>query len=78
MPSGSAVPRTLFTKFLSMLFRGCGLDTMKYKGHSFHIGTATFAAECGFSDAQICAMGRWRSDAFLKYIHIPSLSSASS
>ena len=78
MPSGSAVPRTSFTKFLSMLFRGCGLDTMKYKGHSFRIGAATFAAECGFSDAQIRAMGRWRSDAFLKYIRIPSLSSASS
>jgi hypothetical protein len=59
-----------------MLFRGCGLDTMKYEGHSFRIGAATFSAECGFSDTQIRAMGRWRSDAFLKYIRIPSLSSS--
>ena len=44
-------------KFLTLLFRRCGLDTLKYKGHSFRIGAATFAAECGFSDAQIRAMG---------------------
>ena len=33
---------------------------------------ATFAAECGFSDAQIRLMGRWQSDAFRKYICSPS------
>ena len=45
----------------------------RYKGHSFRIGAATFAAECGFSDAQIRLMGRWQSDAFRKYIRSPSL-----
>ncbi len=45
------------------------------KGHSFRIGAATFAAERGFSDAQIRSMGRWQSDAFRKYIRTPSLSS---
>jgi hypothetical protein len=60
------------------LFHRCGFDTLKYSGHSFRIGASTFAAECGFSDTQIRAMGHWRSDAFLKYIRRPSLSSASS
>ena len=71
---GHAVSSKLFTDHLAILFRACGLDSNKYKGHSFRIGAATFAAECGYSDAQIRLMGRWKSDAFRKYIHGPSLS----
>lgn len=70
---GRAVPRKLFTDHLAIIFRACGLDSNKYKGHSFRIGAATFAAECGFSDTQIRLMGRWKSDAFRKYIRSPSL-----
>ena len=73
---GQAVSRKLFTDHLAILFRACGLDSTRYKGHSFRIGAATFAAECGFSeysDAQIRLMGRWQSDAFRKYIRSPSL-----
>ena len=48
----------------------------RYKGrHSFRIGAATFAAENGYSDAQIRLMGRWQSDVYRKYIRCPSLSS---
>ncbi|XP_028405752.1 uncharacterized protein LOC114528322 [Dendronephthya gigantea] len=72
---GRAVTRRLFTEHLALIFRACGLDPTKYKGHSFRIGAATFAAECGFSDAQIRVMGRWKSDAFRKYIRSPNLSS---
>ena len=46
----------------------CGLDTRRYKGHSFRIGEASHAADKGFSDAQIRALGRWKSDAFKVYI----------
>ena len=70
---GHAVSRKLFTDYLALIFRICGLDPTKYKGHSFRIGAATFAAECGFSDAQIRSMGRWKSDAFRKYIRGPGL-----
>ena len=72
---GHAVSRKLFTDYLALIFRVCGLDPTKYKGHSFRIGAATFAAECGFSDAQIRSMGRWKSDAFRKYIRGPGLCS---
>lgn len=72
---GLAVSRKQFTEFLAIIFRACGLDSTKYKGHSFRIGAATFAAECGYSDAQIRLMGRWKSDAFRKYIRSPSLGS---
>ena len=40
--------------------------------HSFRIGAASYAAASGKSGEQIQAMGRWKSDAFLKYIRIPS------
>ena len=42
----------------------CGLDLSRYKSHSFRIGGACHAADNGFSDAQIRALGRWKSDAF--------------
>ena len=51
----------------------CGLDLSKYKGHSFRIGAACHAAEKGFSDAQIRALGRWKSDAFKLYIRSDTL-----
>jgi hypothetical protein len=51
----------------------CGLDTSRYKSHSFRIGAACHAAEKGFSDAQIRALGRWKSDAFKVYIRTETL-----
>ena len=42
----------------------CGLDTSRYKSHSFRIGGACHAADRGYSDAQIRVLGRWKSDAF--------------
>ena len=70
---GKPVTRSFFTTHLSTVFGLCGLDTANYKGHSFRIGAASHAAECGFSDSQIRLMGRWKSDAFKKYIRTPSL-----
>ena len=75
LADGSAVVRTHFTNQLSIAFKYCGLDSSRYKGHSFRIGAASYAAEAGMSDAQIRALGRWKSNAFQKYVRIPSLSS---
>lgn len=46
----------------------CGLDISRYKSHSFRIGGACHAADKGFTDAQIRALGRWKSDAFKAYL----------
>ena len=73
---GQPVQQKVFSKILSTVLKHFGLDSTEYKGHSFHIGAITFAAESGFSDAQIQAMGRWKSDAFHKYICTPSLTTA--
>ena len=64
-----------FTEKLSMAIKYCGLDSSRYKGHTFRIGAASHAADEGMSDAQIRALGRWKSNAFQKYIRIPSISS---
>lgn len=66
--------KIFFTDLLNRSLRTCGLHPALYKGHSFRIGAASFAADRGMSDAQLRALGRWKSNAFLKYIRIPSIS----
>ena len=46
----------------------CGLDTSRYKSHSFRIGGPCHAADRGYSDEQIRALGRWKSAAFKVYL----------
>ena len=53
-----------FNTELSRCLQFCGLDTTRYKGHSFRIGAASLAADKDFSDPQIRTLGRWKSDAF--------------
>jgi hypothetical protein len=60
------VVRTLIKFYITVSV--CGLDSSRYKGHSFRIGAASLSAEKGLSDSQIRAMGRWNSNAFRKYI----------
>lgn len=65
---GSPVKTGQFTQQLQQALTFCGLDSAKYKSHSFRIGAASWAAERGLSDAQIRHLGRWKSDAFKLYI----------
>ena len=69
---GSLVLRGEFSKMLGSVIRLCNLDPNRYKGHSFRIGAATYAAEQGVSDDKIRHSGRWKSHAFKKYIRITS------
>ena len=70
---GSPVTRSEFTVWLDTVIKSCGLDPSRYKGHSFRIGAASYAAEQGYSETQIRILGRWKSDAFKRYIRVPSL-----
>ena len=69
---GSTVKTSQFTQQLQQALNFCGLDSTKYKSHSFRIGAASLAAEKGLSDAQIRHLGRWKSDAFKLYIRQPT------
>ena len=70
---GQPVTRGRFDKVLRSALNFCNLDTARYKGHSFRIGAASLASERGFSDSQIRSMGRWKSEAFKRYIRAPPL-----
>ena len=67
-PCHRPIPRNFFITKLNNLLNFCGLDTTLYKSHSFRIGAASFYAENGLSDEQIRLLGRWKSNAFRKYI----------
>ena len=62
-----------FNTELQRCLQYCGLDISRYKTHSFRIGGACHAADKGFSDAQIRALGRWKSDAFKVYLRSESI-----
>ena len=66
--NGSPVTSDWYAKQFGIAISYLGLDPKKYQTHSMRVGAASFAAACGFSDSQIRALGRWRSDAFKKYI----------
>lgn len=67
---GKPLLRRQFDARLKTVLNFCGYSTTLYRGHSFRIGAATEAAARGCSDAQIRNLGRWRSDAFRKYIRL--------
>ena len=67
-PSLEPVPRQFFSKNLSRLVSFSGFQSDRYKSHSLRIGGASYYASLGYSDAQIRLLGRWESNAFVKYI----------
>jgi hypothetical protein len=71
--NGDPIPRQFFNRYLRFAFTWCGLDTDRYKGHSFRIGAASYAYEKGLPDERIQLMGRWKSNAYKKYIRAPVL-----
>ena len=62
------VSRNFFISKLNYILKLCGLSPLLYKSHSFRIGAASFYASIGLSDEQIRLLGRWRSNAFRRYI----------
>ena len=73
LPDLSPITIGKFNTELQRCLVFCGLDTSRYKSHSFRIGAACYAAEQGFSDSQIRKLGRWNSDAFKVYLRSDTL-----
>lgn len=71
LPGGFPVSKSFFQENLQRSLSWAGLSSTSYKGHSFRIGAASTAALQGLSDEEIQRMGRWKSQAFKKYIRIP-------
>lgn len=70
---GCPVSSTFFRSILRSCVLKCGLDASAFTTHSFRIGGATHAYECNLADARIKLLGRWKSNAFMKYIRPASL-----
>lgn len=71
---GSPITYNYVSKELSNIIKYVGLNPALYKGHSFRIGAATYAAQKGYSENYIQQLGRWNSNALKRYIRIPTLS----
>lgn len=66
--NGAPVLRQQVVQHLQSLLRLVGIKASNYNTHSFRIGKATDMASKGYTHAQIAIVGRWKSNAFLKYI----------
>lgn len=66
------VTQRFFSSLLQQVLSAAGFESSNIKSHSFRIGAATLCFSKGYTSDQIQRMGRWKSDAFRKYIRIPS------
>ena len=65
---GVPLTRGKFVKEVKKALDMAGVDSKAISGHSFRIGTATAAARCGASEADIKDLGRWRSREYRGYV----------
>ena len=62
--------RGAFSTALNRALEELKMDPSKYNTHSFRIGAATSAKQAGVSDSHLKVLGRWKSDAYKKYIRL--------
>ena len=69
LEDGSLYTGKLFNHDLEKLL-GKHIDYKETKilSHSFRAGLATAMAKLGYSDEDICKIGRWNSQAFVNYV----------
>ena len=72
LENGKFLTRAMFVEKLRTALSVAGYPEKKYASHSFRIGEATTAAQCGMEDSLIKTLGRWESSAYLRYIRMPS------
>ena len=63
--------RVLFSKKLGNILDLLHINSQQYSTHSFRIGAATTAAQALIPDALIKMLGRWRIEAYQRYIKTP-------
>ena len=66
--SGASLTRAALVKHV---IQASGLDPRDFSGHSFRSGEATTASLQGISDANLKLLGRWKSNAYQRYIKPP-------
>ncbi len=66
--AGIGLIRKIFVREVKGALNRADLDSRAISGHSFRIGAATAAAQCGASDAEIKKLGRWKSREYKGYV----------
>ena len=66
--NGKPLTRYQFGAVLSKVIKALRMSHDNYRTHSFRIGAASWLASKGIPDKTIKKMGRWNSNAFLRYI----------
>jgi hypothetical protein len=69
--NGRMLTRERFVKEMRSALSKAGMDPDVYAGHSLRIGAATVAYTKGIEDSTIMTLGRWKSNAYQRYIRIP-------
>ena len=65
---GRPLTRPCLVSEVRLALEEAGTSSAGISGHSFRIGAATTAAERGVGDSTIKDMGKWRSNAYQRYI----------
>ena len=73
-PDGIPLSSRYLLLVIRPAFASIGIDPRGISGHSFRKGGATGLANAGVDDSLVRAHGRWKSNAYLRYI-VPSRSS---
>ena len=68
---GCPLTKAAFVARVKSALSASGISPDQYSGHSFRVGAATAAAEAGLEDSTVRLLGRWSSDAFLRYVRTP-------
>ena len=68
LKDGTPLTRVQLLRVLHDHLTLTGYQCNEYNTHSFRIGKTTDLANQGYSHTQIAMIGRWRSNAYLKYI----------
>ena len=70
-PSNYDHTRDRFVTRVRSALSKAGLYLNLFAGHSFRIGAATVAHMKGIEDSTIMTLGRWKSNAYQRYVRIP-------
>lgn len=68
---GHPLTRSKLVSLLKAALTAAGIDPTGYSGHSFRIGAVTTAAAIGICNATIQTLGRWASEAYVRFIGMP-------
>ena len=67
---GRPLSRTTLVLRIRQALTSQGVRAGSFSGHSFRIGAASTAAARGLEDSTIRTLGRWKSDAYQRYIRL--------